>query len=56
LAAQFGSLTYEIQNSTSIPHFKRQYVRWTRPSFLLSKHNVHAAIPGVSAEYTLLLS
>ena len=24
--------------------------------FVLGKHNIHAAIPGVSAEYTLLLS
>ena len=50
----WNSLTYEI--STSIQHCKWQYVRWTHPSFLLSTLNVHASIPRVSAEYTLLLS
>jgi len=49
-------LTYEIQNSTSIQHFKRQYLQLTHPSFLLGKLNIHAAIPGVSAAYTLLLN
>jgi len=28
-------LTYNIQHSTSIQHFERQYVRWTGPSFVI---------------------
>jgi len=28
-------MRYEIQNSTYIQHFKKQYVRWTHSSFLI---------------------
>ena len=49
-------LTYEIQNSTSIQQFKGNMFGAHILHFSLSKRNVHAAIPGVSAQDTLLLS
>ena len=51
----WNSLTYEIQNPTSIQQFKFMFDGHIL-HFLFSQINVYAAIPGVSAEYTLLLS